>query len=132
MSRLFAGCLMAASFVATGDAGAACNFVNSKAELIVDIALKPEYHVAPGTAIGTVLADVSVPTDAVSFARCGAPGQSNRSVYGGARIGSSVTPDTFATGIPGIGLAFYGRQAGNSAIRYWGAGDGGAYAGDWG
>ncbi len=123
---------MTASLATPGDADAACQFINNKTELIVNVALKPQYHVAPGTAVGTVLDDVGVATDAVSFARCSAPGRSNRSVQGGARVGSSVTPFTFATTVPGIGLAFYDKQAGTSAPRYWGEGDGGAWTGDWG
>ncbi|HDR9106870.1 TPA: type 1 fimbrial protein [Burkholderia vietnamiensis] len=139
MYRLFAGCLMAVSFATPDGAHAACQFINNKTELLANFALKSEYQVAPGTAVGTVLDDVSIPVDAVAFAKCTAPGQSNRSVYGGTKVGSSVTPYTFATGVPGIGLAFYDMadgvvpaSFGGSSTRYWGAGDGDAYAGNWG
>ncbi len=122
---------MTTLLAAPTDAGAACQFVNGKAELVVDLALNAEYHIGLGTAPGTVLQDVSVPTDSIAFAQCGAPGQSNRSVYGGARVGSSVTPNTFATNIPGIGLAFYDKQ-GSGSPRFWGDGNGGVHAGYWG
>ncbi|WP_254211021.1 fimbrial protein [Burkholderia multivorans] len=128
MYRLFAGCLMVVWMAAPGGARAACEFVNNKSELIVNLAFKSEYHVPPGTAIGTVLDDVRVSTDSTSYALCGAPGQSNRSVYGGAQVGSGTTPYTFATNIPGIGLAFYDEYG---RTRYWGEGNGGAYQGYW-
>ncbi|ARL38890.1 hypothetical protein BOC49_21870 (plasmid) [Burkholderia pseudomallei] len=122
--------MIIASLIVPGGARAACEFVNNRNELVANITLKAEYHVAPGTAVGTVLDDVGIATDSIAYAKCSAPGQANRSVYGGAKVGSGVTPYTYATNIPGIGLAFY-EKLGNT-VRFWGEGNGEGWTGWWG
>ncbi|MFJ6058260.1 fimbrial protein [Burkholderia vietnamiensis] len=133
MYRLFAGCLIAVSFAAPGDASAECWFINGKSELIANLPLKDEYYVAPGTPVGTVLDDVSISPDTVAYARCRLPESPIRNVYGGVPVGNT---GAFTTGVPGIGLIFYETDPpdsfGHRFVHYWGDGIGPWRPGDWG
>ncbi|WP_157648940.1 fimbrial protein [Burkholderia ubonensis] len=131
MKKIFSCCLAIALISASGIAHAKCYFVNNKKELTVRFDLPAEITVKPGTKIGTVLAEATFVTDGVAFAYCDPPGKVNRSVHGGAQVNGGVTPYTYATNIPGIGLAFYDYQS-SGGTRYWGQGDGESYVGWWG
>ncbi|WP_232446433.1 fimbrial protein [Burkholderia ubonensis] len=131
MKKIFSCCLAIALISASGIAHAKCRFINDKKELIENFNLPAEITVKPGTKVGTVLAEAtSRPSDS-AFAYCDPPGRVNRSVHGGAQVNSGVTPYTYATNIPGIGLAFYDYRP-SGGTRYWGQGDGGSHVGWWG
>ncbi|WP_157633136.1 fimbrial protein [Burkholderia ubonensis] len=130
VKKIFTYCLTVILISASGIARAACNFTNSKSELVVNFNLPAEITVKPGTKVGTVLAEATFVPDTVAFAYCTPPGRVNRSVYGGARVDGGVVPYIYATNIPGIGLAFYDDHKANG-MRYWGKGDDGNHVGWW-
>ncbi|WP_218165534.1 fimbrial protein [Burkholderia ubonensis] len=130
MKKIFTYCLTVVLISASGIAHAACNFANSKSELVVNFNLPAEITVKPGTKVGTVLAEATFVPDKEAYAYCTPPGRVNRSVYGGARVNGGGVPYVYATNIPGIGLAFYDEYKSGDA-RYWGEGDGGSHVGWW-
>ncbi|WP_143137187.1 fimbrial protein [Burkholderia ubonensis] len=131
MKKIFSCCLAIAMISASGIAHAKCDFKNDQKELIESLDLPAEITVEPGTKIGTVLAEATFQPGNRAFAYCDPPGRVNRSVHGGVQVNSGVTPYTYATNIPGIGLAFYDYHKW-SGMRYWGKGDGESSVGWWG
>ncbi len=112
-------------------AQADCTWLNGQSTHDYTFALR-SMTVPLGATVGTIL--YSPPTQApippsTSYATCSSGGTVNRSVTGGEQVSSN--PYTFATNVPGIGMRFYDSTNGAN-FRYWGAGNGETWNGEWG
>ncbi|MDR5801803.1 fimbrial protein [Caballeronia sp. LZ001] len=118
-----------AALLGSNVAHAACTWINGQSTQTYVFAI-PSVSVGRDTAVGTLLYNApqqtAIPASG-NFATCASNGIVNRSVTGGAQV--SASPYTFATNVPGIGMRFYDSYGG--VRRYWGAGDGETFNGQW-